>query len=65
METVFLTKGTEDDLLLNYDEAISGEEGSKWKQAMDEEMENVKVMGTWIRKELPKERTVLDADGYF
>ena len=56
IEMVFLTKGSEDDLPLNYDEAISGPEGNLWKQAMDEEMENLRIMGTWIRKELPEER---------
>jgi Reverse transcriptase (RNA-dependent DNA polymerase) len=59
VDTVFLTKGTDEDLPLNYDEAISGKEGDKWKQAMDEEMENLKTMGTWVRTNLPKERTVV------
>src|SRR5271155_1672503 len=57
METAFLTKGTDDEP--NYDEAISGEEGDKWKKAMDEEMENLRIMGTWVMKELPKERTAV------
>ena len=59
MDTIFLTKGTDDNLPLNYDEAISGKEGNQWKQAMDEEMENLKTMGTWVRTNLPKERAVV------
>ena len=56
METVFVTKGTEDDLPLNHDEAISGIEGHQWKKAMDEEMENLRIMGTWEKGNLPEER---------
>ena len=56
MEMVFLTKGTEDDLPSNYDDAISGSEKDQWKKAMDEEMENLRLMGTWIKGDLPKER---------
>ena len=59
MEMVSLTKGTEDDLLLNYDDAILGEEGNQWKQAMDEEMENLKIMETWVRMDLTKERSIV------
>ena len=56
---VFLNKGTEEDLPRNFDEAISGIEADQWKQAMDEEMENLKVMGTWIKEELPLGRKVV------
>ena len=31
---------------------ITSEEGEKWKKAMEEEMENLKKMGTWTLKEL-------------
>ena len=59
METVLITKGTEDDLPLNHDEAISGIEGHQWKKAMDEEMENLRIMGTWVKENLPEERKVV------
>ena len=44
VKTVFLNKGTEEDLPRNFDEAISGIEADQWKQAMDKEMENLKVI---------------------
>ena len=59
VKTVFLNRGTEEDLPKNFDEAISGIEADQWKQAMDEEMENLRVMGTWIKKELPLGRKVV------
>ena len=42
IKTVFLNKGTDEDLPRNFDEAISRIEADQWKQAMDEEMENLR-----------------------
>ena len=43
MEMVFIMKGTDDDLPLNRDKAILGNEGHQWKKAMDEEMETLRL----------------------
>ena len=34
-------------MLKNYNEAIAGDEGEKWKAAMDEEIGTLGKMGTW------------------
>jgi hypothetical protein len=65
METVFITKGTDDDLPLNRDEAILGNEGHQWKKAMDEEMETLRVMGTWVKGDLPEDRKVVGCKWVF
>ena len=30
------------------EEALTSEEGEQWKKAMDEEMEDLRAMGTWV-----------------
>ena len=37
----------------SYEEAISGPEADKWKEAMDAEIEQLYEMGTWEEAELP------------
>jgi len=44
-EYTFITN--EEDLPKNYEDAIRGDEGEKWKMAMDEEIETLGKMGTW------------------
>jgi hypothetical protein len=46
----------EEDLLKNYENVIRGDEGEKWKTAMDEEIEMLGKMGTWKLEDLPADR---------
>ena len=55
-EEDFVFRTTEDDLPKNYDEAIAGDEGEKWKAAMDEEIGTLGKMGTWKLEDLPTDR---------
>ena len=55
-EEDFVFRTTEDDLPKNYDEAIAGDEGEKWKAAMDDEINTLGRMGTWELKDLPADR---------
>ena len=49
VEFSFLTK----EGLKMVEEVITSEEGEQWKKAMDEEMENLRTMGTWVLQDLP------------
>ena len=55
LDTSFLTKGAKEDLLQSYDEAIKGPEANQWKEAMDAEMSQLYIMGTWRKEDLPEE----------
>ena len=59
MATSFLTNGTEEDLPKSYEEAISGLEADKWKEAMDAEIGQLNEMGTWEEAELPVGRKAI------
>ena len=52
----FAFRANEEDLLRSYDEAIVGDEGEKWKAAMDEEINTLGKMGTWKLEDLPADR---------
>ena len=41
------------------EEALNGPDATKWKEAMETEMETIKRMGTWELEELPKERQTI------
>ena len=55
-EEEFAFRTNEEDLPKNYEEAIEGDEGKKWKAAMDEEIETLGKMGTWRLEDLPADR---------
>ena len=55
MEWTFLAMG--EDVPKNFDEAIEGDEGEKWKGAMEDELGNIDKMGTWELVDLPAGRT--------
>ena len=40
----------------NYKDTIRGDEGEKWKAAMDEEIERLGKMGIWRLKDLPADQ---------
>ena len=46
------------------EEALTSKEGEQWKKAMDEEIENLKQMGTWTLQDLPDDWKLLDVNGY-
>ena len=46
-------RANEEDLPKNYEDAIRGDEGEKWKTAMDKEIETLGKMGTWKLEDLP------------
>jgi hypothetical protein len=52
----FAFRANEEDLPKNYEEAMTGDEGEKWKAAMDEEINTLGKMGTWKLEELPADR---------
>ena len=45
----------EEDCPKSLKEAIDLEEGEHWRKAMEEEMETLKNMETWVLKDLPKD----------
>lgn len=45
---------------ISYEKAISSTESTRWKQAMDEEMDSLKKNQTWTLTELPKNQQVID-----
>ena len=59
MATSFLTNGTKEDLPKSYEEAISGLEADKWKEAMDAKIGQLNKMGTWEEAELPVGRKAI------
>ena len=46
-------------------EAINSEEGEHWRKAMEEEMETLKNMGTWVLKDLPKDQKAIGCKWVF
>ena len=52
-EEEFAFRMNKDDLPKNYEDAIRGDEGEKWKNAMDEEIETLGKIGTWRLEDLP------------
>ena len=59
MATSFLTNGSKEDLPKLYEEAISGPEADKWKEAMDAEIGQLNEMETWEEAELPVGRKAI------
>jgi hypothetical protein len=49
-------RANKEDLPKKYEDAIRGDEGEKWKAAMDEEIEMLRKMGTWKLEDLPEDR---------
>lgn len=47
------------------DEVIMSEEGEQWKKAMEEEMENLKQMGTWTLQDLPDDQKAIGCKWVF
>jgi reverse transcriptase-like protein len=41
------------------DEALSGPDAERWKEAMETEMGTIEKMGTWELEDLPKERQTI------
>jgi hypothetical protein len=56
LEEEFAFSAHEEDLPRNYEEAIEGEEGKQWKEAMDEEIGTLGKMGTWKLEDSPTDR---------
>jgi len=56
LEEEYTFRTNEEDLPKNYEEAIEGDEGGKWKAAMDEEIETLGKMGTWRLEDLLGDR---------
>ena len=56
LEEEFAFNAYEEDLPRGYEEAIEGDEGKKWKAAMDEEIETLGKMGTWKLEDSPNDR---------
>lgn len=52
----FAFRVNEDDLPRSYEEALAGDEGEKWKAAMDEEINTLGKMGTWKLEDAPQDR---------
>ena len=59
LATSFLTNGSKEDLPKLYEEAISGPEADKWKEAMDAEIGQLNEMETWEEAELPVGRKAI------
>jgi transposase InsO family protein len=55
-EGEYAFRASEEDLPKDYEDAIRGDEGEKWKAAMDEEIEMLGKMGTWRLEDLPTDR---------
>ena len=55
-EGEFAFRANKEDLPKNYEDAIRGDEGEKWKSAMDKEIEMLGKMGTWKLEDLPADR---------
>jgi transposase InsO family protein len=64
-EEEFAFRANEEDLPKNYEEAIAGDEGEKWKAAMDEEIGTLEKMGTWELKDLPADRKTVGCKWVF
>lgn len=50
---------------VSYEEAINGPDSTQWKRAMDEEMESLRIMGTWEMAKLPPESNVIGSKWVF
>ena len=55
-EDEFTFRVSEGGLPKNHEEALAGDEGEKWKAAMDEEIKTLGEMGTWRLENLPTDR---------
>ncbi len=55
-ETALISNEINMDLPRTHEEAISGPEVTKWKAAMDKEMQTLLKMGTWKIGDLPEEK---------
>jgi hypothetical protein len=55
-EEEYTFRANEEDLPKNYEDAIRGDEGEKWKVAMDEEIEMLRKMGIWRLEDIPADR---------
>jgi len=55
LDEEFAFRVNEDDLSRSYEEALAGDEGEKWKAAMDEEINTLGKMGTWKLEDAPQD----------
>ena len=46
----------EEDFPKNYKEAIESDEGKKWREAIDEEIQTLEKMGIWRLEDLPADQ---------
>ena len=64
-EMVMLSQIEPDNVPKTAREALSGKDASKWREAMDREIDNIESKGTWVETKLPQDRKAIESRWVF